>query len=133
MFGRTIAFVFHALQILCTFFRFKSTTKLICMRVILYKAGSLSYCPNYCRRCWCYRGINERWEKVIIVLSSIKTIGFPYLLQSPPVFSTPVISTLALLFRVFHTLVFHSCVFSVTVCQCRASDFTVSLIIIIRG
>ena len=62
----------------------------------------------------CHRGINERWHRVAVVLSSQKkTSGFSYFLQSSSAFSTPVISTLAPASRVFHSLVFHSCVFSV--------------------
>jgi len=38
------------------------------------------------------RGINTRWERVAVILSSQKTIGFPYLLLSPPMFSTLAIS-----------------------------------------
>jgi len=56
----------------------------------------------------CHRGINERWHRVAVVLSSQKkTSGFPYFLQSSSAFSTPVISTLAPASRVFHSCDFH--------------------------
>ena len=63
-------------------------------------------------RWWCWK-IDERWERVTVILSSQITIGFPYLLQFAATLFTLVISTLALSSSVFHFLIFQSCVVSV--------------------